>query len=80
MLFLIPQAVATNFATLIVTRFFAGFFSSILQNGMESVVADMFPDDIERSLPLALFILVYEAGYTLGPAYAACFPAEDWRW
>jgi len=80
MIFLIPQAVAQNFTTLIVTRVFAGFFASILMNGAASVIPDLFNDEIERALPLTLFILVYEAGYTLGPVYAACFPAEQWRW
>lgn len=80
MIFFIPQAVAKSLATLIVTRTFAGFFAGILMNGLEAIIADMFATDVERSLPVAFFILVYSAGFTLGPAYGAIWPADQWRW
>ena len=79
-LFLIPQAVAPNFATLLVTRAIAGTLGGILQNAPESFIADIWLTDAERNLPITLFILVYEVGVTIGPAFGAIASRLDWPW
>lgn len=69
----IPQAVAQNFATLLVTRIIAGALGGILQNAPEQFAADMWRTDEERNLPITLYTYVYVAGVTLGPVLGAVF-------
>lgn len=71
---------ATNFTTLIVSRALAGAFGGILQNGPEPFIADMFQTDEQRSVPITVFVLAYEAGVTLGPAWGSIFNGVSWRW
>ena len=52
---IVPQAVAQNFETLLVTRAIAGFFGGIIQNAMEIFIADMWLTDDKRNLPMTLF-------------------------
>lgn len=79
-LMVIPQAVATNFATLLVTRTIAGIFGGILQNAMETFVADIWLTDKQRNFPVTLYILVLTGGVTLGPALGAISGSLSWRW
>lgn len=77
---IIPQAVAPNFATLLVSRAIAGAFGGILQNAMETFVADIWLTHEERNVPITLFTLVLLAGVTLGPALGAVVKVLSWRW
>ncbi|KAL8680966.1 MAG: hypothetical protein Q9186_002866 [Xanthomendoza sp. 1 TL-2023] len=79
-LMVIPQAVAPNFATLLVTRALAGLFGGILQNAPEQIAADLWPTDKERNLPITFYTFVYVAGVTLGPAVGSIVGALSWRW
>ncbi|KAI9849506.1 MAG: hypothetical protein M1837_004126 [Sclerophora amabilis] len=79
-LLIIPQAVAPNFATLLVTRAIAGALGGILQNAPEPFLADTWLTDEERNLPITVFVLVYEAGVTLGPTFGAIASKLGWRW
>lgn len=56
-LMVIPQAVAQNFATLVVTRFFSGGFVALLANTIASMIPDLWEGDAARSLPVSLYIL-----------------------
>ncbi|KAL8937594.1 MAG: hypothetical protein Q9216_004352 [Gyalolechia sp. 2 TL-2023] len=76
----IPQAVAQNFATLLVSRALAGTFGGILQNTMEQFSADLWLTEQERDLPITLYTYVYVAGVTLGPAFGAIVSRLSWRW
>ncbi|KAI4170326.1 MAG: hypothetical protein LQ343_005079 [Gyalolechia ehrenbergii] len=76
----IPQAVAQNFATLLVSRAFAGTFGGILQNTMEQFSADLWLTEKQRDLPVTLYTYVYVAGVTLGPAFGAIVSELSWRW
>ena len=67
MIFLIPQAVAQNFATLIVSRFFAGAFGATVQNAAANVTGDMWESEVGRSFSITLFCMTYLGGFTLGP-------------
>lgn len=80
MAFVIPQAVAQNFATLIVTRFFAGGFASVIQNGVETIIGDLWVGD-ETTLPVTAFIFAYLGGFTMGPVIGSAIVSSlYWRW
>lgn len=66
-IFLIPQAVAQNFATLIVSRFFAGAFGAVVMNAVANIVGDLWECDVDRSFAITLFNITYLGGFTLGP-------------
>lgn len=77
---MVPQAVAQSFATIIVTRAFAGVFGGVLLNCLACFVADIWLTDAERDLGITLFIFIYISGVTLGPAFGALVAVLDWRW
>ncbi|KAL4975397.1 major facilitator superfamily domain-containing protein [Aspergillus desertorum] len=79
--FLIPQAVAQNFATLAVTRFFAGACVAILANTAAGVIGNVWDTEWSRSIPVSLYIFGYMAGSSMGPIIgAAIFQSLSWRW
>ncbi|KAL4948777.1 Aldehyde/histidinol dehydrogenase [Aspergillus filifer] len=79
--FLIPQAVAQNFATLVATRFFAGGCAAILANTAAAVAGNVWSTEWSRSIPISLYILGYMAGSSMGPVMgAAIFHSLGWRW
>ncbi|CAG7990050.1 unnamed protein product [Penicillium salamii] len=79
--FLVPQAVAQNFATLVVTRFFAGGCVAILANTAAGVVGNIWSTEWSRSVPVSLYILGYMAGSSMGPVMgAAIYESLGWRW
>ncbi|KAL4814527.1 major facilitator superfamily domain-containing protein [Aspergillus spinulosporus] len=78
---LIPQAVAQNFATLIVTRFFAGGCVAILANTAAGVAGNVWDTEWSRTIPVSLYILGYMAGSSMGPVMgAAILQSLSWRW
>ncbi|PYH40798.1 MFS multidrug transporter [Aspergillus saccharolyticus JOP 1030-1] len=80
-LFLIPQAVAQNFATLIVTRFFAGGCVAVLGNSAASVIGNIWASERERTIPVGLWILAYLGGSSIGPVLgASILQFLSWRW
>ncbi|KAL4940911.1 hypothetical protein BDV06DRAFT_213112 [Aspergillus oleicola] len=79
--FLIPQAVAQNFATLVVTRFFAGGCAAILANTAAAVAGNVWSNEWSRSIPISFYIFGYMAGSSMGPVMgAAIFQSLGWRW
>lgn len=79
--FLVPQAVAKNFATLVVTRFFSGGCAAILANTAAGVAGNVWSTEWSRSVPVSLYILGYMAGSSMGPVIgAAIFHSLGWRW
>lgn len=79
-IFIIPSAVAQNFATLVATRFIVGATSGSVLNAPENVLQDVWATDAEKNLPVALFILFYMTGVTLGPIFGALSAPLSWRW
>ena len=79
--FVIPQAVAPNFATLIVCRFIAGSAGGVLQNGMDGIIADTWQGAVQRSLPVTIYVTGLLAGVSLGPVYGGVIVHNlYWRW
>ena len=81
LLFVIPQAVAQNFATFIVCRFFAGCCGAVLQDAMDGIIADIWEKATERSLPVSCYVFALLAGVSIGPVIGgATVQRLDWRW
>ncbi|KAJ4859867.1 major facilitator superfamily domain-containing protein [Trichoderma breve] len=79
-IFVIPQALAQNFATLVVSRVFAGAFGGTVQNAADGIIANVFRHHHERALPLTIYILALLMGVTMGPVLGAVFEPLNWRW
>ncbi|EXJ67449.1 uncharacterized protein A1O5_09462 [Cladophialophora psammophila CBS 110553] len=79
--FIIPQAVAHNFATLIISRFFSGGCVSVLSNTAAALIGNIWEGDRARTIPLSLFVMLYLAGSSMGPVIAGViFENLSWRW
>ncbi|KAJ5709192.1 hypothetical protein N7493_010526 [Penicillium malachiteum] len=79
--FVIPQALAQNFATLIVTRFFAGGCVAILANTSATVVGNVWDTEKARNIPVSLYIVAYLTGASIGPVIGApIYQFLSWRW
>ncbi|RAH71413.1 MFS general substrate transporter [Aspergillus aculeatinus CBS 121060] len=79
--FLIPQAVAQNYATLIIARFFSGGCVAILANTVAGVIGNIWSGDRARTLPISLYITIYMTSSSMGPVLgAAIFQHLTWRW
>jgi MFS family permease len=53
-MFVIPGCVATNFATILVTRFFAAFAGSVTISNAPGTLGDIFPEEY-RTLAFSIF-------------------------
>lgn len=82
LIMLVPQAVAQNYATLIVTRFFSGGCVALLANTISSIIPDLWETDAQRSVPVGLYIVNYVGGSSLGPVVFAPVMQflNNWRW
>jgi MFS family permease len=80
-IFVVPQALAPNFATLIVCRFIAGCCGGVLQDVMDGMIADVWAGAEHRSLPVTIYVFSLLAGVTLGPVIGgAIVSTMYWRW
>ncbi|KAE8395546.1 major facilitator superfamily domain-containing protein [Aspergillus alliaceus] len=79
-IFLIPQALAQDFATLVVCRVFAGAFGGTLQNCADGIASNLFLDYRERVFPLTLYTFTLLFGVTMGPVLGAVAEPLGWRW
>ncbi|KAJ7624415.1 MFS polyamine transporter [Roridomyces roridus] len=78
----IPQALAPNIATLLTTRFLAGFFAVAPMVVGGSVMADVWSAE-QRGIPVALYSAAVFLGPVLGPIVAGFIVDSDsltWRW
>lgn len=79
--FVVPQALAQNFATLIVSRFIAGCCGGVIQDVMDGIIADVWPGPEQRSSPVTIYVLSLLVGVSAGPAFGGAVVSHlDWRW
>lgn len=79
-IWIIPQAVATNIATIIVTRFLDGFSGSAFLAVSGGTVGDLFAKE-ELQLPMALFSIAPFIGPSVGPLIGGFINYNvSWRW
>ncbi|THD00114.1 hypothetical protein EYZ11_000439 [Aspergillus tanneri] len=79
-IFVIPQALAPNFATLVVCRAIAGAFGGTLQNCADGLASNMFLHHKDRVFPLTLYTFTLLFGVTMGPVLGAAVEPLGWRW
>lgn len=78
--FQVGCALATNIETLIICRWFAGFFGSSPITNAGAVISDTFPAST-RALALSLYALAPFAGPVLGPIVGGFVGQSiSWRW
>lgn len=80
-IFNIPCAVATNIETVLVSRFFSGFFASCCLTLPAGSIADLFPTET-RGNAIAYFAAAPYAGPVLGPIVGGWISigTQSWRW
>ena len=79
--FIIPQALAQNFATLVISRFFTGGCVSILSNTSATVIGNIWDGEKARTIPMSLYITAYVTGSSTGPVIGGViFQHLNWRW
>ena len=79
--FFIPQALARNYATLIIARFFSGGCVSILANTVGSVIGNIWEDERGRSFPITLYAACFLLGSSLGSVVGGVIVQFlSWRW
>ncbi|RMZ70807.1 Major facilitator superfamily domain general substrate transporter [Pyrenophora seminiperda CCB06] len=80
-LFIIPQALAHNFATLIVTRIITGACTGVLANITSGIVSDIWRDGSAKSFSTSLYIFALLAGLNMGPVFGSLVVKyTTWRW
>ena len=80
-LFLIPQAVAQNFATLIVTRAVAGACGATIAAVVDGVAVDLWNGERGRGRAVVIYTFALVGGYTFGPVFGgAIMSGLGWRW
>ena len=78
---IIPQALAQNFATLVISRFFSGGCAAVLSNTAVSVIGNIWEGERVRTLPVACFVTAYLVGPSMGPVIGgALYGVWSWRW
>ncbi|KAF1950083.1 multidrug transporter [Byssothecium circinans] len=78
---IIPQALAQNFATLIITRIITGGCSGILANITSGIVSDIWREGRAKSFSTSLYIWGLLAGLSMGPVIgSAIVQYTSWRW
>jgi MFS family permease len=80
-MFIIPQAAAQNFATLIVTRVITGSCSGTLANITSGIVSDVWRPGRAKSFGTSLYICALLAGLNMGPVFGSLIVRyTTWRW
>lgn len=81
LIFLLPSALAQNFATLVITRFFGGGASSVSINIVGGTITDIWKTDKDRSVPMSIFGMTSVVGIALGPFIGSAIQRNmNWRW
>ncbi|KAF2862414.1 MFS general substrate transporter [Piedraia hortae CBS 480.64] len=81
LVWLLPSALAPNYATLVITRFFGGGASSVSINLVGGSITDIWKGDRARSLPMSIFGMTSVIGIALGPLVGGAINSgKNWRW
>jgi MFS transporter, DHA1 family, multidrug resistance protein len=80
--FCVPIALAQNFYTILICRFFSGLFGSASMAVTGGAVADVWADPIMRGVGMDVFILTGYLGPVLGPIIGNFITRSylGWRW
>ena len=80
-IFVLPQAFAQNFATLIIARIFSGGSAGIVVLTLGGIIGDIWDGPHARTIPLNVYVLFYMSGLALGPVIAGgVLKHLNWRW
>jgi len=80
LIWIIPSAVARNIETMIVARFFQGFFGSGFLSVSGGTVGDLFPP-ARMHWPMAIFTVSPFIGPSIGPLVGGFINSyANWRW
>ncbi|EMD94556.1 hypothetical protein COCC4DRAFT_152745 [Bipolaris maydis ATCC 48331] len=80
-IFIIPQVVADNFATLIITRIITGSCAGVLANITSGIVSDIWRPGRVHSFCTSLYIFALLAGLNMGPVFGSLVVRyTTWRW
>ncbi|CAN6600378.1 probable drug/proton antiporter Yhk8p [Trichomonascus vanleenenianus] len=78
--FQVPTAFGKNIETIIIGRFFSGFFGSVFLSNVPGTISDIF-DKQELGLPMSVYSLGPFAGPGIGPLIGGFIVnAYGWRW
>jgi multidrug resistance protein len=81
-MFAFGTAAAKDIQTIMITRFFAGFFASAPVTNTGGVLADIFPAS-QRGIAIASYAMAVVIGPVFGPIVGAALvvqPSLRWRW
>ncbi|OTA56261.1 MFS general substrate transporter [Hypoxylon sp. EC38] len=80
--FWIPIALAQNFHTILICRFFCGLFGAASMSVTGGSIADVWPNPILRGIGIDIFILAGFLGPMLGPVIGTFIAQSSlgWRW
>lgn len=78
-IFYLPQGLARNPETWIVSRFIQGCAGSVVEANIGGSLADMFPPS-KRGMILSVYIAINYVGTGIGPVIAAATLPQSWRW
>lgn len=80
-LFLIPQALAPNFATLIVVRIVSGATGATICAIVDGIATDLWSDERGRGRAVVVYTFALVGGYTMGAVVGgAVMTGLGWRW
>ncbi|KAI1374462.1 MFS general substrate transporter [Hypoxylon crocopeplum] len=80
--FCLPVALAQNFYTILISRFFSGLFGSASIGVTGGAIADVWPDPIMRGINMDIFIVTGYLGPMIGPIVSSFITQSQlgWRW
>ena len=80
-IFVIPQGLARNFATIIISRIISGGCAGTVFVQLAGILGDVWDGSIERTMPMNLYLFSYCTGLALGPVMGgAIIKYLHWRW
>lgn len=80
-IFHVPQALAQNFATLVITRIITGGCTGVLANATSGIVSDIWREGKAKSFGTSLYIWGLLAGLSMGPVIGSVIVHHtSWRW